>query len=222
MNEFRSSKECSKCGQEKPLSEFTPNKKGKYGRHSICRACAKEYHREKSGFVPPPSLPGEIWKEVFDYEGQYSVSNFGRVRRDKHSRGARGGHILTQTPNRKGYPTVYLHPRRILVHSLVAEAFIGPRPEGLTVNHINGVKTDNLPHNLEYLTRQENTQHAKQMGLINFGERVPCAKLNPTAVRNIRTLHNKGWTKAKIARRYQVTHSVISAVLAGRTWKHVS
>ena len=42
--------------------------------------------------------------------------------------------------------------------------FIGTRPEGMVVNHKNGVKTDNRLENLEYITSRENTIHAFKMG----------------------------------------------------------
>jgi hypothetical protein len=50
------------------------------------------------------------------------------------------------------------------VHSLVALAFHGPRPEGLDVAHGNCVKTDNRPSNLRYCTRSENLLDSVVLG----------------------------------------------------------
>lgn len=46
------------------------------------------------------------------------------------------------------------------VHKLIALAFLGdlPTPKH-QVNHKNGIRTDNRPQNLEYVTSRENTLH---------------------------------------------------------------
>ena len=59
-----------------------------------------------------------------------------------------------------GYKMVqpYKDGKRMLkyVHQLVAEAFHGPRPEGLVCDHINQDKFDNRADNLRYVTKEEN------------------------------------------------------------------
>jgi hypothetical protein len=52
------------------------------------------------------------------------------------------------------------------VHVLVAEVFLGPRPNGAEINHKNGIKADNHYRNLEYTTQAENFQHALDTGLL--------------------------------------------------------
>ena len=44
-------------------------------------------------------------------------------------------------------------------HRLVAVTFLGPIPKGKEVNHKDGIKNNNVPENLEYMTRKENVTH---------------------------------------------------------------
>lgn len=64
----------------------------------------------------------------------------------------------------RGYLIVNLNPDgTIAVHRLVALTFLTNRRE--TVNHKNGIKTDNRLCNLEWVTRTENQLHAVRTGL---------------------------------------------------------
>lgn len=51
------------------------------------------------------------------------------------------------------------------VHLLVAAAFMGPTPNGLEVNHIDGVKANCATSNLEFVTHSANMKHAYALGL---------------------------------------------------------
>lgn len=119
----------------------------------------------------------EIWKDIEGYEGQYQVSNLGRVKSleryvvAKHnSISRRKEKILRAGKTPDGYLTVALSKNNILrtypVHRLVAMAFLADSDMSKTqVNHINGKKTDNNVENLEWVTQKENLRHAIQTGL---------------------------------------------------------
>ena len=82
------------------------------------------------------------------------------------------GHIWNRLTNReigngpdnKGYPTVTLpNCKRVRIHRLVALAFVdGYEPE-LTVDHINGDKTDNRAENLQWLSNADNAKKATEL-----------------------------------------------------------
>lgn len=112
----------------------------------------------------------EQWRDVVSrggvYVGRYQVSDQGKVRAAPNSsvKGMKPGRILFQSKDDRGYPQCELYAdgkgSTIKVHRLVAEAFLGPRSDGMTVNHMDGNKANNALENLEYVTRAENTRHA--------------------------------------------------------------
>jgi hypothetical protein len=102
----------------------------------------------------------EIWKPVVGYEGWYSVSNRGRVKRIARGRSTRRGRLRVGTPDRDGYLRLVLNRYAVrtgfYVHQLVACAFIGPCPAGMEVDHIDRDVTNNRVENLRYVTHAEN------------------------------------------------------------------
>jgi hypothetical protein len=112
--------------------------------------------------------PVEVWRPVVGYEGVYEVSDRGNVRRIKPGIATRPGKVLKPFPHSEGYLRVSLSVNckavNKYIHVLVAEAFYGPCPEGMEVNHKNTEKTDNQLSNLEFMTHGENTLHAKLNG----------------------------------------------------------
>ena len=110
----------------------------------------------------------EQWRPIQEFNGEYEVSNLGRVRSMKRYYGV-VGRIMPQTIQRTGYYAVTFHMNNKAycrkVHRLVIEAF-KPNPDSLPcINHIDGNKLNNHIDNLEWCTYQHNMQHAVRTGL---------------------------------------------------------
>lgn len=101
----------------------------------------------------------EIWTPILGYEELYWVSNWGRIKSINYNKTGKEK-ILRPSKNRDGYFKVCLcrdgKPKYFRVHRLVWEAFYGPIPKGMQVNHINEDKTDNHLENLNLMTCKEN------------------------------------------------------------------
>jgi hypothetical protein len=159
----------------------------------------------------------EKWMDVNSFNGDYLVSNLGRVKSVKSNI------ILKQQNAGAGYKYVSFwekHRFQISVHRLVAIHFI-PNPENKKeVNHINGIKTDNRVENLEWCTRKENMKHARNNKLLKCkkGIQVNGSKLSVYQVYCILFLRRFTIISQKdIATIYNVTPAHVSLIVNGKT-----
>ena len=99
----------------------------------------------------------EIWKDIEGYEGDYQVSNFGRIKSFKRNKET----ILSIANNKAGYCVInftFMKKQKLkLVHRLVAECFLGK--SDLEVNHKDGDKNNNNILNLEFISARDNCIH---------------------------------------------------------------
>lgn len=180
-------------------------------------------------------MSDEIWKE---FRKPFEVSSLGRVRNVKT------GRILKGAKDAKGYRTVCLsyggrgNTHTKYVHRMVAALFLGPKPSPqLQINHRDGNKLNNAADNLEYVTLQENIQHAVRLGLtasgersrskkypetLSHGERSPFAKLTDAKVIELRQLYATGnYSQRALAARYGIAPNTVKEITIGRRWKHL-
>lgn len=106
------------------------------------------------------------------------------------------------------------------VHSVIAEAFLGPRPDGCEVNHKDGDKKNNKVENLEYVTRSENLLHRSRVLGIGRGESNSQAKITAEVVRQIRDDHCRGMGYKRLAAKYGLSWGLVRDVATRRTWAH--
>jgi hypothetical protein len=160
----------------------------------------------------------EIWKDVIGYEGIYQVSNLGNIKSvyvDK---------TLSPPINQYGY--LYHGFRKnkkrnnILIHRVVAIAFLDNPNLKPCVNHKNGIKTDNRVENLEWVTYQENMNHSVFNNLCAKGEKIAQSKLTELQVSEIREKYkNQKMTYLNLASEYNVSFSLIGQIIKNNIWK---
>lgn len=168
----------------------------------------------------------ETWKAVVRYEGIYKVSDQGRVRRIKAANGATVGRILRSSKDKDGYCLVHLCREGICktnkVSRLVLTAFVGsPKPEQES-NHKDGVKANNRPENLEWVTKSENNLHKCRVLGKSRGELHNKAKLTNKDLPVIRRLLAEGkLLQREIGELFGVSGATISDIKLGRYWAHI-
>lgn len=127
------------------------------------------------------------------------------------------GRKVKPQPNGKGYLRVVIGKKRCFVHRLVAERYV-PNPDGKDqINHKDGNKLNNNADNLEWVTNQENRDHAILNNLHMCGERCPWSKLTQKDVDYIRD--HRDMTRTALAEMFCVSRATIRDIQNGKSWK---
>lgn len=166
----------------------------------------------------------EVWKKVY-HNPIYEVSNLGNIRSYYGKNG-----VIKATPkllnpgfDRDGYRKIILYGDGKRTHckvaKLVAEAFLGKRPEGLVICHIDGNESNDCVSNLEYKTQKENIADKKRHGTFLEGARHHLAKLTEEQVKEIYLSTD---SVANLADRHKISRSQICAIRGGREWASVT
>ena len=162
------------------------------------------------------------WLPVVDWPG-YEVSDRGEVRSLKTGRTMTKSLMLVSGKDHpeRAYYSVRLsggikrHRGQPYVHTLVLEAFAGPRPEGQESLHGIGGRLDNCwPENLKWGTHRENIDEAVEIGVTDNGSR----KLSPEIAEVVKELLSLGATRSEIAKELNVTRHCIRNIAIGKTW----
>lgn len=127
------------------------------------------------------------WRAIPGYVGSYEVSDDGQVRSmARYVQMGRGKGYLRRIPeslrslyvDKAGYMRVTLKRAGVakshLVHHLVLEAFVGPRPAGTECRHLNGQPSDNRLTNLQWVTSSENSYDVVRHGHHHAANKTHC------------------------------------------------
>lgn len=168
----------------------------------------------------------EIWKNINGYEGFYCVSNMGRVKSVKRLIRRNDGtiqktrsHILRLHQTGNGYYQVQLSKNNkskyLLVHRLVAEAFLSNPENKKQVNHKDGNKKNNNVDNLEWMTCSENALHAFSNNLRKVNKTY---KLTPEEMDYVKThymFRHSEYNSNALGKKFGVSGTTIMRVIHG-------
>lgn len=154
-------------------------------------------------------LMHESWRLIDSPAGKLEVSSFGRIR-------YYGKSELIKCHDNQGYWTIYYtdpndahRTKHLLVHRLVAQAFI-PNPENYgIVNHLDGNKHNCKVSNLEWCSKAMNTEHGM---IVNGGLK----RITNDSLDQVGKMLQNGVPHVLIEQATGVNRKVISDIYRGR------
>lgn len=168
-------------------------------------------------------MKAEEWRQSL--APNYEVSSEGRVRRSSPGRKTFSGRVMKPQKQVCGYlsvrPTINGKNVILYVHDLVAAAFIGQKPLGARVNHMDTDKHNNRAGNLEYTTHAGNMKHAAESGVMVRGEGHPASKLTEAKVRELRADRTGGMSFSRLAKKHGVCIATAFGIVNRTNWSHV-
>lgn len=167
----------------------------------------------------------EVWKPVVGREGQYEVSSLGRVRsvphelvhRDGVTRPIKGRLLKLQARDPR-YFSVSIGGRSIRVHRLVAEAFLGPAPDGCIVLHANDNGHQNHVGNLRWGTHSTNRADARHNRGAVGGLARSDGRLTEAEASVIKALV-AFMPRRVVARAFGVSRGCVDGIHRGKNWR---
>jgi hypothetical protein len=179
----------------------------------------------------PETLDSQARRPIPEYEDLYEMDEQGNVYALQAINGLKAGRKKNLSPDAAGYLRIALckngGTKFKLIHRLIMLIW---RPvensDSLEVNHIDGDKKNYSLNNLEWVTHQQNIEHARKVlkkWCDQRGSKTPGSKLTEEGVKEIRRLwaDGKGMKQKDIASIYGVTQEAISAVVRRKLWGHV-
>lgn len=169
----------------------------------------------------------EQWKQIKGFSGFYWISSFGKVKKILPNGNT---YFLKCTPNKNRHNYFYVNlettkeRKNCLLHRLVATYFIPNLQNKSCVNHIDCEVGNNNVENLEWVTPQENSNHAKKLNRMwhPIGELAGNSKLKEKTVKNIlKDISNGKKTYLKIAEKYKTNYSNIAHIARGSRWGYL-
>jgi hypothetical protein len=172
----------------------------------------------------------ELWKPVPEYEGLYEASTFGQIRsldRTVYTKGGQARKIkgkILKPQRAVDDPRLHISLCKnytvtvIRIHIVIAQTFLGARPEGMHICHNDGDCTNNRLANLRYDTPSGNEKDKILHGKAQRGTKCHWHKLNDEQVRQIRELAQKNISPIVISEMFNISRQNVSKIKLGTRW----
>ena len=164
----------------------------------------------------------EQWVDIPNYQGYYQISNFGNFARQTKT-----GRVLRKLNAATQYLSISLKDidgtgqKTIYIHTTVAKLFIGDRPDGMVIRHLDGNRFNNKVSNLAYGFPEQNYQDTVRHGT-HKGSNNGRSILNENSVLAINFLLKNDVPVALLAKAFNVTVQTIYAIKDGKNWSHLT
>lgn len=157
------------------------------------------------------------WR-IIKENSTYLISSCGDVfslktNRMLHPMASKSGHLYVFLYNGHG------KSRKMWIHRLVLEAFVGACPMGCECRHLDGNPLNNNFANLCWGTRKENIDDKIRHGRMPMPHQARDTKLVPEDIGEIRNLFQNGWSSRRIAIAFSTSHTTIQKIIRGERWK---
>lgn len=158
--------------------------------------------------------------DVKGYEGLYLISDLGILYSTREWRGVKY-RIMKYNINSFGYPRYSLTKdgvtKNITAHKIVTTSFLGERPKGKEVRHLDGNKLNFKLSNLTYGTALENARDRDLHNTTAKGEKIGSCKLTDSDVKYIRDNYRKKGDMVKLANKFNVSCSNIYQIIKNKS-----
>lgn len=101
-----------------------------------------------------------------------------------------------------------------LVHRIVLDSFVGPRPEGFECRHLDGNPSNNALSNLCWGTHEENGNDSRAHNRY-------VVTLTEAQVREIRRRRTAGESRKELAAEFGTSPQNVGSIASGQSWKHL-
>lgn len=182
--------------------------------------------KEKSKMISSEKTNNEIekWKPLIidGVRFNYYISSYGRIF------GTYRNKMVIPEVTKKGYLRFNIHwpnhkkHRKFFVHRLVGYLFVPGYSKELTINHKDGNHANNYYKNLEWVTIEENEEHASRNDFHPVAEDHPNSKYKIDVIRKACELLEKGCGCMEISRLLDIPPHVVYDIKSRKTWLSVS